>query len=147
MSCLVWNARGLGSPRAFHDFRQLLTGCSPNVVFLSETHIGRQRCKNWRIILGFDGLFVVDSVGRKGGLILMWQKDWNVHIRSYSQGHIDCMVEHEGTRWRFTGFYGNPEHHHRRFSWQLLKKLADEQKQQDTAWLVGGDFNEILFES
>lgn len=79
-------------------------------------------------MLGYEGMFIVDSVGRKGGLMLLWKDDWNVQILLYSQGQIDCMVEHGGTRWWFTGFYGNPEQNQQKFSWELLRKLVSAYK-------------------
>lgn len=74
----------------------------------------------------------------------MWR---SVHIQSYSVGHIDCIVHFGTSKWRFTGFHGNPvadQHHH---SWDLLKRLADIPELRLLPWLVEGDFNEILFES
>lgn len=47
----------------------------------------------------------------------------------------------ESSKWRFTGFYGFPEQHHRHRSWDLLRRLSSHN---DLPWVVGGDFNEIL---
>ncbi|KAF4358819.1 hypothetical protein G4B88_023103 [Cannabis sativa] len=45
-----------------------------------------------------------------GGLLLMWNDDWEVSVKSYSVGHIDALVQCPGrSLWRFTGFYGNPK--------------------------------------
>lgn len=147
MNWLIWNARGLGSPRAFFELRQLIAGTSPHLVFICETRLVTNKCKLWRSILGFSGLFVVDAVGQKGGLILMWDNSVDVRVRSYSQGHVDCFVDGDGKKWRFTGFYGNPATDQRKFSWELLKRLHSEGKYHDRLWLVGGDFNEILSDS
>ncbi|KAL6508948.1 hypothetical protein OROHE_021507 [Orobanche hederae] len=67
----------------------------------------------------------------------------DVSIKSYSTGHIDCMVTRGGGMWRFTGIYGNPITEKRRFTWELLRRLATQDHGVDMAWLVGGDFNEI----
>lgn len=99
MNALVWNVRGLGNPRAFHEFRRLLAAVAPRLVFLCETRLGSRKCDRWRTILGFKGLFVVDSVGQKGGLILMWDNTVDVTILSYSSGHIDCVVSADGDQW------------------------------------------------
>lgn len=53
----------------------------------------------------------------------------------------------EGKNWQFTGFYGNPATEQRKFLWQLMRRIAEMQKQKKTPWLVGGDFNEILQDS
>lgn len=90
-------------------------------------------------------MFAVDAVGKKGGLILMWEDSLEVTVRSYSVGHIDCYVKEEGgRRWRFTGFYGNPVTEQRKFSWDLLRKLSEQDEMGEWAWLVGGDLNEII---
>lgn len=108
MNALVWNARGLGNNRAFHELRRVITDVSPNIVFISETKMHQSRCVTWRVRLGYDGIFFVDAEGKSGGLVLLWRTPFKVTIRSYSKGHIDCMVERDKTKWRFTGFYGNP---------------------------------------
>ncbi|KAH6783678.1 hypothetical protein C2S52_008637 [Perilla frutescens var. hirtella] len=69
----------------------------------------------------------------------------DVTIRSYSQGHIDCMVKSHDIRWRFMGFYGNPDAQLQKFSWTLLRKLAYDDQMRGIAWLMGGDFNEVLY--
>ncbi|KAK6163027.1 hypothetical protein DH2020_002868 [Rehmannia glutinosa] len=61
--------------------------------------------------------------------------------------HIDCIVNEGSKVWRFTGFYGNPEASLRKFSWDLLKRLSNIQELKELPWLVGGDFNEICFDS
>lgn len=93
MNCIVWNARGMGNPRTFHELRRLCADHSPCLVFICETKITSSKCGNWRSMLGFAGQFVVDASGRKGGLILWWKEDMSVSISSYSEGHIDCCVQ------------------------------------------------------
>ncbi|XP_073307184.1 uncharacterized protein [Primulina huaijiensis] len=70
-----------------------------------------------------------------------------VSIQSYSNGHIDCIVHDSEQDWRFTGFYGNPEVHMRHFSWELLHRLKDMAELKEIPWLIGGDFNEICYDS
>lgn len=75
--------------------------------------------------------------------MMMWFDLVDVSIRSYSSGHIDCVVSSDQLVWRFTGFYGNPISHLRYQSWALLHRLFNIIELQHI-WLVGGDFNEIL---
>ena len=146
MNLLCWNARGLGSPGAFRNLQKLVRDESPDILFISESKLQASRCSKWKAILGMEGCFVVNSEGRKGGLILLWSNTVSVCVRSFSAGHIDSLIQGKGREWRFTGFYGNPRPELRRFSWELLKKLAGDQKDRNMAWLVGGDWNEILFD-
>lgn len=36
--------------------------------------------------------FVVDNIGRTSDLCLLWKKDIDILIRSYSQYHIDSLI-------------------------------------------------------
>lgn len=49
--------------------------------------------------------------------------------------------------WRFTGFYCNPNRKQRKFSWNFLNRLYSGGNSGNLPWLIGGDFNEILFDS
>ncbi|XP_057803071.1 uncharacterized protein LOC131018358 [Salvia miltiorrhiza] len=133
----------MGSSRAFHELRRLVTGFSPNLLFICETKVTANRCNRWRTSLNFDGQLVVDSKGASGGLLLFWKEPCDISICSYSQGHIDCVIKSHDITWRFTGFYGNPEVQQRKHSWSLMKRLACSGSM-DIPWLMGGDFNEII---
>jgi hypothetical protein len=92
--------------------------------------------------LGFADSFAVDRIGRSGGLALLWKNKVKCQIINYSQNFINIEIKYEDrSPWRFTGFYGYPEHDRRRESWNLLRQLA-----QDVAlpWCIMGDFNDML---
>ncbi|XP_074289594.1 uncharacterized protein LOC141614747 [Silene latifolia] len=89
----------------------------------------------------YDG-FDVDSVGRSGGLSMMWRKGIQCMVRTVSVHHMDFDVELNGVKWRMTGFYGWPSVSDRHLSWQLLRLLASESQQ---PWICIGDYNEILY--
>jgi len=46
-----------------------------NILFLMETKLQRDKMSYLRGKLGFDSLFVVDCVGRSGGLALLRKED------------------------------------------------------------------------
>ncbi|GKV27302.1 hypothetical protein SLEP1_g36487 [Rubroshorea leprosula] len=95
--------------------------------------------------LGFDQCFVVDCVGRGGGLAMLWRDDFNLTISTFSQSHIDVeIVDPSGGEWRLTGFYGRPKVARKEESWTLLKSFKATSSQ---PWLCLGDFNEILWQS
>ncbi|XP_075473358.1 uncharacterized protein LOC142504367 [Primulina tabacum] len=147
MSCIVWNARGLGNQRAFRELQRLIAEKNTSLIFLCETKLRDFNCKSWKVVLGFSGLFVVNCEGRSGGLILLWKEPLNVTVLSYSSGHIDSIVRHGEKRWRFTGFYGHPEANNRHISWTLLRRLSCMHELSRFPWIVGGDFNEIFFDT
>ncbi|XP_073025066.1 uncharacterized protein [Primulina eburnea] len=147
MSIIIWNTRGLGNPRAFRELGRLIAEKKPTLLFLSETKMREVHCRYWKNKLGFSGCFMVDCRGRSGGLALLWKEPFSVLVKSYSHGHIDCLVQEKDRVWRFTGFYGQPETHLRHFSWELLHRLRGLTELRMMPWLVGGDFNEICFDS
>ncbi|XP_075483594.1 uncharacterized protein LOC142523746 [Primulina tabacum] len=147
MSCITWNARGLGNQRAFHELKRLVAEKSPSLLFICETKLRDYQCGWWKEALGFVGLFVVKCEGRSGGLMLMWKASVTVSVLSFSSGHIDSTIQHGDKHWRFTGFYGNPETSTRHLFWTVLSRLSAMQELRDLPWLVGGDFNEICFDT
>lgn len=88
----------------------------------------------------------MDPVGYKGGLLLLWNDNVNLTILSYSVGHIDCVINLNPSLFYFMGFYGDPNHNNRTHSWNLLHKISLTHSNRNFGWLVGGDFNEILYD-
>ena len=91
----------------------------------------------------FNNGLVIPSSGRSGGLALLWKKDILVEVQGYSDNYIDAIVTNPtiGFKWQITGFYGHPETHHRKESWNLLRDLNRRYKM---PWMCFGDFNEII---
>jgi hypothetical protein len=115
----------------------------PHLVFLMETKCHNKNLDFLRIKLRYDNIFVVDSVGRSGGLILLWRREVQVEIENYSRRHIHALVSvgRDGREWKFTGFYGHPETAKRRQSWALLRHLS---AMTPSPLMCVGDFNEIV---
>jgi ribonuclease HI len=108
-----------------------------------ETKMRRQKMENIRHKLGYSNMFVVDCVGKSGGLGLLWGEGVVVDIQNYSHRHINSVVhdENRNIQWKFTGFYGHPETPKRHEAWALLKHLA---RIEPRPWMCIGDFNEII---
>jgi hypothetical protein len=109
-----------------------------------ETKLNSKKMEAIRIKFGFDAIFVVDSIGKSGGLALMWNLDNVVQIQNYSRWNINAVIQTDSTakEWKFSGFYGHPEVAKRPGSWALLRHLA---VLAPVPWLCVGDFNEITF--
>ena len=92
--------------------------------------------------LEFDGLFIVPSDGRGGGLALLWKLEMAVWVDSFSKFHIDAIVN-SGSKeaWRLTGFYGEPDRDRREEGWNMLRMLRS---RSELPWCCFGDFNELL---
>ncbi|CAM8956535.1 unnamed protein product [Rhodiola kirilowii] len=140
MTILVWNCRGIGSPRAVRCLRDLVTTHRPHIVGLLETKANARRWETLKSDLGFINCFVVNSKGKSGGLAILWTDATDLVIQNFSDYHIDCVIKGAEER-RLTVFYGNPIAHFRWRSWILLNQLHDIMK---LPWCVCGDFNEIL---
>ena len=86
---------------------------------------------------------IVPSVGRSGGLAMLWSREIKVEIQGYSRNYVDAVVTEPDSsfKWRITGFYENLETYRRKESWDFLRCLS--QKYQ-LPWLCFGDFNEIV---
>ncbi|GAV86858.1 hypothetical protein CFOL_v3_30284, partial [Cephalotus follicularis] len=78
-----------------------------------------------------------------GGLALLWSDDVKVEIKSFSNNHIDAMIEGVGggCRWKATGIYGHPVHHRKKETWDFLRELGSVNM---GPWLCYREFNEIL---
>ena len=142
MNIISWNCRGLGNLQAVLVLHNLVKTQEPKILFLMETKLDVRRMEFVRIKLRFKHCFTVPSLGRSGGLALLWNDEVELSIHNYSINHIDAHVRSQGElRWQFTGFYRHPIAHRRRESWVLLDKLHN---MDGLPWLLMGDFNEIL---
>ena len=66
--------------------------------------MSRSKAKNEREDLGFSNGIHVDSVGRSGGLFLLWDNAWDVKLKAFSKDHVDEIIkDKEGSLWRFIG--------------------------------------------
>ena len=91
MNLIVWNYRGLRASRAVHEMTKLVKKFNPQVLFLIETkkkstEMGWLRYR-WR----FDNCFAVDSIGKGGGLAMLWMHEAQLEVKSFSDQHIDAF--------------------------------------------------------
>jgi exonuclease III len=143
MIILSWNYRGLGNLRTIHDLRRMVKEKNPNLVFVMETKLQKNKMEGIRMKLGFDNMFVVDCVGKSRGLALFWGEEIRVEIQNFSHRHINAIIRSHphSLDWKFTGFYGHPEVAKCHVAWELMKYLA---KLQPFPWMCVGDFNEVM---
>jgi hypothetical protein len=143
MKIVSQNCRGLGNQPAVNGLLDLRKAEEPDILFLSETKMSEKEMDCFRWKLDMPHMIVVDSKGRSGGLALFWRKSVDVRLRWKGRYHIDVDVfEDNGTKWRFTGIYGESKSAQKENTWKLLRTL---QHQDNLPWLCLGDFNEVLF--
>lgn len=125
MSCLSWNYCGLGHQRTVQVLMDLGKSKNPSFIFLMKTLYCRDKLEAIKVKLGYEGLFVVDKVGRSGGLAFFWKSKYKVNLLKYGRNFINIAIEELGLgKWRATSFYGFPESYRRRDLWNLLRSLA-----------------------
>jgi hypothetical protein len=115
----------------------------PTILFLMETKVRNSTMQKIQTSLGFEGLLTVESIGKSGGLALLWKDNREVSIQNFSLSHISakvCFLGSDST-WQLTCFYGNSNVALRGESWKLLTYLS---RITSLSWLCVGDFNEIL---
>lgn len=88
------------------------------------------------------GCFVVDLIGCKGGLSLLWKYEFDIRIQHHLQNHIDSCIEFmDGSYLMYIRFYGFLELNRRKESWDI-PQIVGSMIRKD--WIIGGDFNKIL---
>ena len=143
MSCLSWNCRGLGNPQTEDELVTLVRNKDPKLIFLMETKVEKSVLVRIGRKIQYANLFEVPRHNTGGGLALFWTADSNVDVQSFSENHIDAIIDHGvDDAWRLTGFYGDPETASRENSWSMLRTLST---RFTLPWLCIGDFNEILY--
>ena len=145
MKILGWNCRGMLSTTAVRELLDLQERVRADLIFLSESHLNNCKADELRRVLSFDSMFVVESDGRAGGLVLFYHKVNKVELNYISANFIDILFMNEDiVQWCFTGFYGRPSWSERSLSWDDILNLHFNGKH---PWVVLGDFNEILLSS
>ena len=89
---------------------------------------------------GYDHLFTVDPVGRRGGLALFYMDASDVTVNFSNNRMIDIEAQLEGNKVFITFVYGDPVIEYRENVWERLLRMSATRV---GAWLLMGDFNEI----
>ncbi|KAL0385614.1 UNVERIFIED_CONTAM: hypothetical protein Sradi_2955700 [Sesamum radiatum] len=136
------NPMGIGAPWTVRALKDMVHSLNPDLVFLMETKITTQKIDSLKRSLDMHRI-CVNSVGRSGGLALLWRRSVMVTIQSYSPCHIDATVQdpNQPPLWRFSGIYGESDASKHKITWSLLSKLHSQSRR---PWICIGDFNEIL---
>ena len=84
---------------------------------------------------------IIPSEGKSGGLALLWREGITVDVQTYSQLHVDALVDGGANIgwWHFISFYGNPDTAKWPESWAKLRQLKGTST---LLWLIMGDFNQ-----
>lgn len=145
MKILAWNCRGMVAATAVRELLELQERVGADVIFLSESHLNIEKAGELWVKLGFDLVHEVASDGRSGGLALFCNNTSGVVVNFKTENYIDVvLMSGDDVDWRLTCFYGEPAWDRRHLSWQYLRDLKGVS---NSAWMVIGDLNEILYGS
>lgn len=96
-------------------------------MLLQKTWLYTREFDSCKYKLGFQKFLVVSSIGKKGGISLLWNYDVDLSILNYSFNHIDDVIKvvnQSVGQWFLTAVYGFPETHLKYRTWNLLKSLS-----------------------
>lgn len=145
MSYISWNCRGVGNPRTVRALNDLIRDRKSSFLFLIQTISVASKIEDFRVKFGFEHCFSVDRACRSGGLAILWKHPIHCRVVSYSQNHIDIVMEENNLEsWHLSCFYGYPDRARRKESWDLVRRLAS---MSPLPWCIWGDFNDLLFAS
>ncbi|GAA0141803.1 hypothetical protein LIER_02859 [Lithospermum erythrorhizon] len=108
-----------------------------------ETKLHGNEWDNMKNKLKMPQALLVDATARRGGLALLWNRDLEVEVLSFSSHHIEATIKEDGADpWRMVGFYGHHEVAKRKLSWSLLRFISNSSV---LPTIFIGDFDEVFF--
>jgi exonuclease III len=93
MKILSWNCRGLSTPSAIPNLRNVAQCHQPDILFLSETLSKAPTMERIRVNLKFNSCLSVDVEGRSGGLSVMWRDTIQCRVLNYYRNFINLIVK------------------------------------------------------
>ena len=122
MNLICWNRRRLGNPQIEQKLRDMIRAQEPLVVFLAETWLDKAKLETIKVRYKFGGLVEVSREYRGGGVVVLWKRECDFTVDTYSLNHIDAIMNKgKEDEWRFTEFYGEPDTNIRHESWVKLR--------------------------
>lgn len=145
MKILSWNTPRLGNLCGIRFLQDLISKEGSDVMFLQEKKLLARTKENKKYFFGFFNCIVIDCEERGRGLAILWTKEVVLSVRDFSKNHIHANIynmDESEHSWMFTSIYGHPEGINKSKTWALINQLGAGVSR---PWLLGGDFNEVLF--
>ena len=79
---ISWNCRGLGNPQSVRALHDLVRCWNPKIVFLMDTKSKKNRMERIKNRIGFANGLIVPSVGRSGGIALLWTREISLEVKA-----------------------------------------------------------------
>ena len=94
MSYLSWNCRGFENLQTEDELAAMVSNKDPKMVLWMETKVEKTTLERIGRKMQFANIFVVPRVNTSGGLALLCKANCSVDVQSYSENHIDVIVDH-----------------------------------------------------
>jgi hypothetical protein len=139
----VWNCRGAASTSFFSACKHYVSSYKPIMLVIVEIRCDPNKLKRTFQSLGYACLASSEGQGFSGGIVVVWKEDcMNVQVCSKKLQYMHLQVQFKNEdSWFFTPVYASPSEENRRLLWEDLISIANSM---DYAWLVAGDFNDIV---
>ncbi|KAI9102310.1 hypothetical protein K1719_023512 [Acacia pycnantha] len=143
---MFWNCRGACGSNLYENVRLVCGNFFPSVIILAETKCDEEARFSCLSSLGYDGRSFSPSVGRSGGMVVVWRSDRiTVSVLQVDRQFIHlCCTNRIGVTFLLTAIYALPSENSKRVLWEELRKLS---LSISRPWVVLGDFNDVLYPS
>lgn len=144
---IFWNVRGLNSRAKRTAVRSVICSSAPCIVCLQETKLDFVSPSLVTETLGaaFQDFYFLPANGTRGGILLAWQSSLvSLSHPTIGTHHVTALATPAGSEshWWLTGVYGpqsDPD------KLEFLSELHDLRATMAGPWIIGGDFNMVLF--
>ena len=142
---MFWNAQGAASGDFRRSFRTIIKNYNPSMVVLMEPRISGIKADDFIKKSGFARSHQVEAVGFSGGIWLLWRSsiEMEVSLNHRQFIHFKICKTKAFVSW-VTTIYASPNPMLRRQLWCHMENIASSIQ---GPWLIGEDFNSILYAS
>ena len=143
ISIMFWNVQGAASNTFRRAFKTFVKNYNPSLVVLMEPRISGCKADSFIKKSGFDNSHRVEAVGFSGGIWLLWQDAIEVEVLINHKQFIHFKISMNKMFMSLvTAVYASPNPMLRKQLWKHMDSLALVIQE---PWLIGGDFNSILY--
>lgn len=142
LAILSWNCHGLRNPRTVCRLKRISKEFQPDIIFIMESKNPDEMVLKKMEHLKYDCHHLVPPTGHgAGGIGLFWKHDLNLQVLDSNAHVIDTLIKFEGKKIYSSFVHASMDRNERNLLWdQLVAKAIIREE----AWLITGDFNDLL---
>ena len=138
---MSWNCQGIRNPLTVCRLREIRSKLSPDIMFLMERKNQDEVVLNTYRSSAYSNHFTVPPDGLSGGLALSWKSSVHLDVLYSSPNIIDTCITNHNKTFFVSHVYVAPRKEEGMAFWNKLSELG---AQRQEAWLITGDFNDLL---